>query len=70
MTSLSKRVTFRITEDEYNKFQENVRHSGYNQSEFFRKIVLASKNKIVNKLIPIYFPVLDFLGSYILTKAN
>ncbi len=49
MTSLSKRVTFRLTEEECNKFQENVKQSGYNQSEFFRKIVLTNKTKIVNK---------------------
>jgi hypothetical protein len=49
MTSLSKRVTIRFTEDEYKRFQDDVKKSGYNKSEFFRNIVLSNKTKVVNK---------------------
>lgn len=51
MSRLNKLVQCKLTEDDYNKYIEKVRDSGYTQSEFFRQCVLTNKTEIVDKTI-------------------
>ena len=49
MSKLSRIIRFRISEDDYSNYVDKVKQSGYNQSEFFRNIVLENKTKVINK---------------------
>lgn len=49
MSKLTKKVTFRFSENEYSKLLDHARNSGYNISEYFRNIILKNKTTVVAK---------------------
>lgn len=42
-------LSFRLDENDYHKYLEKIKASGYKKSEFFRNVVLKNKTKVINK---------------------
>lgn len=53
MTKLTKSIQFRLSEEDYDKYQTKVMFSGYNAIEYFRSVVLDDNAKIIVKNDPI-----------------
>ena len=49
MTTLNKVVVFRLSEEDYDKYQTKVLSSGYTASQYFREAVLENKTNILKK---------------------
>lgn len=49
MKSKSRVFHFRLTEEEADKFEQQITESGYNASSFFREVILKNKTQIVQK---------------------
>ncbi|RTL11805.1 MAG: plasmid mobilization relaxosome protein MobC [Neisseriaceae bacterium] len=49
MKSKSRVFHFRLTEDEAEKFEQQILESGYTASSFFREVILKNKTQVVKK---------------------
>ena len=49
MSKLNKVVVFRLSEEDYDRYQNKVLSSGYTASQYFRDAVLDNKTNILKK---------------------
>lgn len=49
MKSKSRVFHFRLTEEEADKFEQQITESGYTASSFFREVILKNKTQVVKK---------------------